>query len=131
MQQAVVCHDLKFLYSFLLELRQHIFVATFFLSFSMITLLRQCFLCRENILLIPQKFMSQGRYPCCSIVSVQLLQVDVATSFSCCDSAAELLLQIGVVTQIFLSRQHLCYGYCCNTVLYYFHLGHDPKKLSL
>ena len=38
--------------------------------------------------------------------------------FSCCDSDADLLLHFDVATQLFLSRQHLCYGSCCNIVLH-------------
>ena len=46
------------------------------------------------------------------------------------DSAAELLLQIGVVTLLFLLRKHLCSSFCCNTVLHYCHLDSDQKSLS-
>ena len=137
---AVVCRDLKILYSFLLELQQHFFFCDIFLSFNMITLLRQSFLCFDNILFIPQTCMSQHRYPCHNTVSMQPLQVGVVTQVSMfflrfqsrqCflsrDSVVEPLLQIGVATQLFLSQQHFCFGSCCNTVLHYCHLDCDPK----
>ena len=119
------------------------FCCDIFLSFSMITLSRKSFLFHNNILFIPQTCMSQHRYSCRNIVSVHLLKVSVATQVSMfflgfqlrqCflgrDSAAKLLLQIGVVTQLFLSRQHFCSCSCYNTVLYYCHLDRDPKSLS-
>ena len=62
------------------------------LSFSMITLSRQSFLCFDNIVCIPQTVMSQHRESCHNTVSVQLLQV-------------------GVATQVFMSQQHLCLRY--------------------
>ena len=109
LQQAVVCRNLKILCSFLLKLRKHCY--DIFISFSMITLSQKSFLFHDNILFIPQTCTSQHRYTCRNMVLVQLLQV-------------------GVATQLFLSRQHFYSSSYCNTVLYYFHLGCDPKSQS-
>ena len=53
----------------------------------------------------------QQAVACCDLFPVFFLGFQSRQCFLGRDSDAELLLQIGVATQLFLSRQHFCYGY--------------------
>ena len=69
----------------------------------MITLSRHIFLCRDNIMFIPQTCMSQRRYPCPTQFQCSFCKLVSRPSFSCCDSISIMVL-VATLSCILSSR---------------------------